>query len=233
MAQGRSETDIWHTKDDVSAVDAIAEAILEGRLRPGARLKERELAELLGISRTPIREALQVLRSRGLVELEPNRGARVASYDAAHLGDLYELRALLEGHVARLAARHATRDAQEALRASCDRFDALVEAGDDLPALVRENGRFHGTLVEAARSPRLAGMLQSVVEVPLLYRAFTRYSADELRASGHFHRQIARAVAAGDGERAERIMKEHILDARDVLLSSGAGAAARPRAAAA
>ena len=211
--------DILHTSSSQTAADAISRAIIEGRLEPGARLKEGELAATLGISRTPIREALLLLTARGLVEMSPNRGARVRSYEPGHLDDLYELRALLEGHVARLAAGRALRDEQRALDESCSRFDALVEAGDDFPGLVEENGRFHGTLVSAARDPRLADMLQTVVEVPLLYRAFTWYSPEQLRQSGHFHRSIARAVRAGDGERAERIMKEHILDARDVLIA--------------
>jgi DNA-binding GntR family transcriptional regulator len=211
--------EILHTKSSQTAADDIARAIIEGRFEPGARLKEGELAETLGISRTPIREALLLLTAKGLVEMSPNRGARVRSYDESHLDDLYELRALLEGHVARLAARRADSAQQRTLDESCSRFDSLVEAGDDFPALVEENGRFHGTLVSAARDPRLAEMLATVVEVPLLYRAFTWYSPEQLRASGHFHRQIARAVKAGDGERAERIMKEHILDARDVLIA--------------
>ena len=211
--------DILHTKSSQTAADEISRAIIEGRLEPGARLKEGELAKTLGISRTPIREALLLLTARGLVEMSPNRGARVRSYDPGHLDDLYELRALLEGHVARLAAGRADAAEQRALDESCSRFDALVEAADDFPALVAENGRFHGTLVTAARDPRLRDMLQTVVEVPLLYRAFTWYSPEQLHQSGHFHRSIARAVRFGDGERAERIMKEHILDARDVLIA--------------
>src|SRR5579864_4506652 len=87
-----------------AATELIREAILDGRLEPGARLKEEELARELGISRTPVREALLVLQAEGLIVAEPNRGASVRRHDAEDLHDLYQLRALLEGHAARRAA---------------------------------------------------------------------------------------------------------------------------------
>src|SRR5438309_11120403 len=88
----------------MAATELIREAIVDGRLEPGRRLKEEELARELGISRTPVREALLVLQSEGLVAAEPNRGASVRAHDAADLDDLYQLRALLEGYAARRAA---------------------------------------------------------------------------------------------------------------------------------
>src|SRR5947199_9689795 len=88
----------------VAATELIRQAILDGRLEPGSRLKEEELARELGISRTPVREALLVLQAEGLIETTPNRGAVVVTHDADDLIDLYQLRALLEGHAARQAA---------------------------------------------------------------------------------------------------------------------------------
>src|SRR2546426_12550534 len=92
----------------VAATELIREAIVDGRLAPGQRLKEEELARELGISRTPVREALLVLQSEGLVAAEPNRGATVRAHDAADLDDLHQLRALLEGYAARRAATRIT-----------------------------------------------------------------------------------------------------------------------------
>src|SRR6516162_7205711 len=110
-----------------AATELIREAILDGRLPPGQRLKEEELARELGISRTPVREALLILQAEGLVDAAPNRGAVVRSHAAADLEDLYQLRALLEGHATRRAAANITQAAVEGLWASCDRFESLIE----------------------------------------------------------------------------------------------------------
>src|SRR5947199_10401231 len=107
----------------VAATELIREAILDGRLEPGRRLKEEELARELGISRTPVREALLMLQAEGLVVSTPNRGAMVRVHDAEDLDDLYQLRALLEGHATRRAATRISEQEIEALRESCERFD--------------------------------------------------------------------------------------------------------------
>src|SRR5437867_6791605 len=88
----------------VAATELIRQAILDGRLEPGSRLKEEELARELGISRTPVREALLMLQAEGLVDAVPNRGAMVRVHTPEDLDDLYQLRALLEGYAARRAA---------------------------------------------------------------------------------------------------------------------------------
>src|ERR1700682_3154662 len=111
----------------VAATELIREAILEGRLEPGARLKEEELARELGISRTPVREALLMLQAEGLIETVPNRGAVVRTHDADDLIDLYQLRALLEGYAARQAAARVSDEELDLLRESCDRFDAIAD----------------------------------------------------------------------------------------------------------
>src|SRR3982750_741569 len=109
----------------VAATELIRNAIIEGRLEPGRRLKEEELARELGISRTPVREALLVLQAEDLVVASPNRGATVRVHDARDLKEQYELRALLEGLATRRAAERITKDEVELLRESCVRFDAL------------------------------------------------------------------------------------------------------------
>src|SRR5437870_10914880 len=121
----------------MAATELIREAIIDGRVEPGRRLKEEELARELGISRTPVREALLILQAEGLVVGTPNRGAIVRAHDSDDLRDLYDLRALLEGHGARLAAARISDEEVERLRESCDRFDALSD--HDVPELTREN----------------------------------------------------------------------------------------------
>ena len=209
-----------------TATESIRDAILEGRLAPGSRLKEEQLAGELGISRTPIREALLVLQTEGLVEAAPNRGATVRRYAPADLDELYQLRAVLEGHAARVAADRITLAELEALAESCERFDALRDEGD-LAALVTENQLFHETILVASGSDRLTAMVKKVVEVPLVYRSFLWYSDEQRLISGHYHRQIASALSARDNERAESIMKAHVHEARDFLVAEVVASASR------
>ena len=200
------------------AAELIRAAILDGRLEPGQRLKEEELARELGISRTPVREALLVLQTEGLVEGAPNRGAAVRAYDDADLDDLYQLRAVLEGFAARLAAARISAEQVERLRASCERFAAL-RAAEDVDELVAENLVFHDTILEAAGSERLTALVRGVVQLPLVYRSYHWYSPEQRLISDHYHRQLAAALAGRDAERAEMVMKEHVLEARDFLIA--------------
>jgi DNA-binding GntR family transcriptional regulator len=200
-----------------AATELIREAIIDGRLPPGQRLKEEELARELGISRTPVREALLILQTEGLVDAAPNRGAVVRSHDASDLEDLYQLRALLEGYAARRAAANVSEAAIADLWASCERFEALIEG--DVPELVKENLFFHSTILDTAQSRRVAELIRKVIELPLVYRSYIWYSIDQRRISAHYHRQITKALESRDGERAELVMKEHVFEARDVLVS--------------
>ena len=152
-----------------AAADAIRTAILEGELAPGDRLKEREIAQQLGISSTPVREALQSLDAEGLIELVPNRGATVRSYDEETLEELYRLRALLEGHAAGQAAERITEAQLALLEESNERF-AKLRTDDDLRSLVRENLVFHSLIIEAAGGAKLAELVQNVMHIPLIYR---------------------------------------------------------------
>ncbi len=198
------------------AAELIRAAIVEGRLQPGERLKEERLARELGVSRTPVREALLFLEAEGAVVLQPNRGATVRRYTPAEIREAYDLRALLEGHAARRAAERITDEALDALTASCERFEAL-RAGE-VAELARENHLFHHTILEAAGSERLGSMVRGVVELPLVYKAFFWYSPEQQRLSAHHHRRLERALRDRDARRAELLMQEHVFEARDFLV---------------
>jgi DNA-binding GntR family transcriptional regulator len=201
-----------------AAVELIRSAILEGRLPPGHRLKEGELASELGISRTPIREALFVLQAEGLVEATPNRGAAVRSYELDELREMYDLRAVLEGHAARRAATRLEPADVDELRASCDRFAAVSEQGD-VAGIVAENLFFHRTIHEAADSPRLVDMVRQTIALPLVYRTFVWYSPEQTRLSLSHHRQLVAAFEQRDAARADDVMREHALKALDTLVA--------------
>jgi DNA-binding GntR family transcriptional regulator len=198
------------------AADLIRQAIVEGRLHPGEPLREERLAAELGISRTPVREALLILQTEGLVVAAPKRGSVVRSYEPAEIADLYETRAMAEGYASGRAARFVTGDDIKLLRQSCTRFEALLDEPDVVP-LVRENLAFHSVILDAARSPSLASLVDVVTRVPLVYRSYYHYSSKDKEIALHYHQRIAQALEERDAARAEALMRQHILEARDVL----------------
>lgn len=212
------------------ATGLIREAILEGKLGPGERLVESQLAQELGISRTPIREALLLLQAEGLVDALPNRGATVRAYDVRELEDMYELRALLEGQAARRAATRMTAGLLAELRDSCTRFDEIVGVPGGarrIADVVHENTIFHEAILEASGSARLARMVRQVVVMPLVYKSYVWYSPEQARLSLQAHVRLVEALTASDPDEADAVMREHVYQARDVLVrhvSSAGGA---------
>lgn len=202
------------------ATDLIRRAILDGTLRPGQRLTEEGLAHDLEISRTPVREALRVLQAEGLIESAPYQGSTVRAYTIHDLDDIYQLRALLEGHAARRAAQRITDDDVTKLEQSCQRLVALGDATDENVAqIVEENLFFHTMILEIAASERLTGMVRKVIELPLVYKSYHWYSPNQKRMSEHAHEQLTQVLATGDADRAELIMRGHVYDGRDVLIA--------------
>lgn len=193
---------------------AVLSAIGDGRLEPGALHSVAQLAEQLGVSRTPVREALLMLEREGLVNVEPHRGAIVRSFDAADLLDLYEVRALIEPHAAHRAATRVTTDQLERLRSLCERAD---RRGTQVADQIAYNEEFHRIVAEAAQSPRLTAALRAVAGIPREFRtAF--WANEEQRAQSLFcHRELVSALEAKQPDLAEAVMRMHILGARDFL----------------
>jgi DNA-binding GntR family transcriptional regulator len=203
-----------------AATGLIRQAILDGTLRPGQRLTEEGLARDLRISRTPVREALRVLQTEGLVESAPYQGSSVRTYPIGDLDDLYQLRALLEGHAARRAAQRIAAGDVDRLRDGCARLFAIGDATvDNVAQIVEENLFFHTTILEAAGSRRLTEMVRKVTELPLVYKSYVWYSPNQKRSSERAHEQLVHALAAHDADRAELIMRGHIDEARDLLIA--------------
>jgi DNA-binding GntR family transcriptional regulator len=225
---GRDEDAAGAAPGSVSlAYDRIRRSIVEGSYPSGSRLVEQALSAELCLSRTPIREALRRLEVEGLVLYRRNRGALVRTTTPGEVADLYELRARLESYAAELAAARGTPEDQQAVLEAADAFDREVGSTTGHGprtavgrwALHEANGRFHRTIVTAARHERLLQMLDRTVDVPLVYQALERFEPAELERSALFHRMIARAVTNGEGARAGRLMAEHILLGRDRLLT--------------
>jgi DNA-binding GntR family transcriptional regulator len=206
-------------KTSVSAARLLRDAILAGDLQPGQTLGEESLGRQLGISRTPVREALVMLRGEGLVETPPNRPAAVRSFTAEDLREMHSLRAVLEGYAARTAAPLLTNRQLDDLARSVDRYAALCAHDDRLPELVEENFSFHATIMDAAESERLNSMIGQVTAVPLIYKSYMTYSVENRESALHDHRKILDALKDRDAEQAESLMKAHVMWARDVALA--------------
>jgi len=210
-----------------TAYAVIRDGILSGEFVRGQRLREEELAQRAGVSRTPVREALRRLDAEGLVDFTPNRGARVTAWSEQELDDVYGARALLEGYCAKLAATRITEAELAELADVAVRMQRLARKGrasaDELTTL---NGIFHRAIATASRSTQLETMVRGVMDAALVYRTFQRYSPQRLQASSFQHNELVEAFRAGDGEWAETLMRAHILAARTtVLLSVRADAA--------
>ena len=198
------------------AYEGLLAAIGSGRLRPGERVRETALAEQLGISRTPIREALQRLARDGLVQLDARNGARIAELSLGAIQELYDLREILEGSTARLAALGASANDLQRLNAILAKEAAHL---DDPAALAKLNKLYHRTLCEAANNRYLTSAVATfsttlVLLGPTTLAAHSR--ADESHAE---HRAVVEAVAAGDAGRAEALMRGHIRRAREIRLA--------------
>lgn len=202
----------------------LRRSILEGELAPGSRLGEVELAAQLGMSRTPVREALRSLSAQGLVEILPNRGARVVRWSATDLEEIYELRSMLESHAARRAATRISSDAITLMDSLCDEMEWCAGCGDNVEfaKLTEFNAQFHGVILQAADSNRLEIMLDSLVQFSLMVRTFTRYSREALLRSMSHHRELTAAMRARSPEWAAAVMQTHVLAAHSVLLDAAA-----------
>lgn len=203
------------------AYAAIRAALLAGEHEPGARLMEEDLAEALGVSRTPVREALRRLAAEGLVEFVANRGAQVVAWSEQDLREIYGLRALLEGQAARMAADRIDATGVARLRALVTAMDRAARAGDRV-AVSEANAEFHRAVWDIAGNRRLAAMVAGLVQTPMVQRTFQRYRPADLRRSLGQHRELVDALEAADPAWAEAVMRSHILAARTVLLGDTA-----------
>ena len=208
----------------IGVLERLRGLILTGEYGPQERLIEEQLAERLGVSRTPIRQALTMLEAEGLVELAPNRGATVCSFTVEDVWDIYDLRAVLEGHAARRAASRIRKGELARLRGLALEMEGLpgrfADHEEEIRALVALNQEFHGVIVEASRNKRLQRLINRTVEIPLMFKAFFWYTPHERVISNHYHRQILHALEDGDADRAEIVMREHVYEGRDFVLAA-------------
>ena len=204
-----------------SVVVQIRDMILKGEFSPGYHMQEIPLAERLGVSRTPIREALLLLSMEGLLEAGPKRGYKVRSFTLADVVHAYEVRGTLEGMACRLhAERGITREMAQALQAVLDKGDAMLRQGmfdqrhqTEWSAM---NNSFHDLLIKTVSNSMLRSCVSLVQNVPLSSaRHVPWYKMDKnnfeiARGAHREHHEIVKAILAREGTRAEMLMREHV-----------------------
>lgn len=204
----------------------IKEMILIGEIPMGARIVEARLAEQLGISRTPVREALRRLTSDRLVEFHPNRGYQAVSYSAQDVAAIYSCRGLLESEAVRLIAQSGL-DGAAATRLTNVNERAEEELTSGRPKeevrtrFLKLNNEFHGVLYAECPNHILRRLIRTTTEIPMGIRNYFRFSDAQVMASHAAHKHILRAILNGETERAGALMREHIWTAKDQMIETG------------
>lgn len=191
-------------------VTELRQAILSGRLKPGERLIEGHLADELGVSRNPVREAIRALASEGLLEVTARRGAAVATMTEQEARETIEVRALLEGHNARLAARRQDRQIIKRIEAVLNKGTAAV-AAQRFDQLFDLNQHFHGELAAAGQNTVLGDLLQRLRERTAML--FAPMDPGRQARNWEEHAAILRAIIEGDERKAAALAAEHVMRA--------------------
>ena len=205
-----------------TACEVIREAIRSGRFAGGDRVREIVVCELANVSRTSVRQALTLLAAEGFVELRPNRGAVVIDWTDENLLEVFDLRAMLEGYGASLAAQNATDEEIAQMRREADVFHKLAQAkGEpDMRLIAESNNRFHRLILDAGKNRRLASMLVAVVHIPLVKQTFARYNKEALQRSAAQHHDLVAAIDSGDAVWAQAAMSSHIHAGKKVIFGA-------------
>lgn len=189
--------------------EKLRQAIITGELEPGERLVERTLAEQLGVSRTPVREAIRMLELEGLITFLPKLGAVVAQVSDSEVLEIYQIRSVLEGLAARLAAKNITPDDAKKLMTTLANIDQAAEQ-QDLTKLEQEHQQFNDIIYQAADSPRLYSMITTLVDHVRCYAKVGYSQPGRIMAANQEHRLLAEAITSNDSSLAENIAREHI-----------------------
>lgn len=199
--------------------NTLRQAILRGELQPGERLMEIQLAQRLGVSRTPVREAIRKLELEGLVLMIPRRGAEVAEITRQDLEDVLEVRAALEELAVKDACEHITDEQLQNLKKAANEFKRSLE-GTDLVACAEADIHFHEIIYAATNNKRLVQMLNNLREQMYRYRMENLKDKRTYRTLVEEHDAIRRALKKHDKEKAGAAINVHIENQRRSILAS-------------
>lgn len=198
--------------------EAIREAIIQGKLEPGERLMEIQLAEELGVSRTPVREAIRKLELEGFVVMIPRKGAYVAGISLHDITDVFEVRAALESLAAGLAAERITEEELEELDRRLVQIAEVSNGKSDLDVVVERDTNFHDVIYKASRNKTLMQILSRLQDQIQRFRTTSLAQPGRTKIAVKEHRQIVDAIANRDVELAQTLAREHIESAEQSML---------------
>ena len=198
--------------------ESLREAIISGTLPPSERLMEIQLAEEMGVSRTPVREAIRKLELEGLVVMIPRKGAYVAGMSIKDIVDVFEIRGALEGLAAELASERVTDDELESMERYLVKISEEIESGD-LSKVVETDTDFHTLIYKASRNARLSQIISNLREQIQRFRTTSLSFPGRMKIALEEHRKIVEAISSRDGELARRLAQEHIENAENVMMS--------------
>jgi DNA-binding GntR family transcriptional regulator len=195
----------------------LRQMLVEGAIAPGAKLNERELSELLNVSRTPLREAIKMLAAEGLVELLPNRGAVAVSLTEADVLNTFEVMAGLEAQSGELAAQRITQ--QELAEIQAMHYEMLAAyTRHDLSAYYRLNSRIHNAINAAAKNPVLGQVYTQVNARLQALRFRSNQDGEKWKRAVKEHEKMIEALAAHDSTAMREVLLAHLRNKRDVVL---------------
>lgn len=198
--------------------ESMREAILSGVLEPGERLMEIQLAEEMGVSRTPVREAIRKLELENFVVMIPRKGAYVAGVSLKDVADVFEIRSALEGLAAGLAAERITDDELEQMEQAL--FFRTSENEMDLEQIVKSDTDFHALVYRASRNERLVQILENLREQIQRFRSTSLAVPGRNKSAIEEHRMIVEALRNHDSEEAQSLAMAHIVTAENVMFET-------------
>jgi DNA-binding GntR family transcriptional regulator len=197
----------------------LRQAIISGEIAPGERLLEIPLAKKMGVSRTPVREAIRMLELEGLVVMIPRRGAEVAKITEKDLRDALEVRCALEELAVQLACERITEAGKEKLQAACEAFREAIRT-KQVPAIVEGDIVFHDAIFEATQNQRIITMTHN------LWEQVSRYRVEYVKDFSYHnvlveeHDAITAAILRGDAEEARIVMRKHIYNQETIVINN-------------
>ncbi len=197
--------------------ETLKMAIIRGDMSSGSRVVENRIAETIGISRTPVREAMHKLEREGLLQRQPKGGYIVLGLNREDIEETFGIRSVLESYAAKLAARKHTANELKSLEEKIEAYQVCLDQGrlKDLP---RINTEFHDLLYALSRSPKLIHMIHGLRDHIYRYRQIILEKKGMAIQSNEDHRQMLLAIKQRDGEGVERLVREHLLRGQAVVL---------------
>ena len=196
--------------------EELKRQILIGEIAPGTRMMEVELADEMGVSRTPVREAIRKLEKEGLVSIEPRRGAYASDISIKDIVDVMEVRQDLEGMAAGLAAIKATKEEKEALKKATEEYRRAVETGS-IDEIIKWDEAFHKRVVSCSGNKTLIQLQELALRFRYIYYDdFSRFEGQPME-----HKDIVDAIISGDAEKARKSADEHISRLKEFVIKEG------------